>query len=161
MENNKYKPYNFDFKFQYRTYKNIGIRHKNQFMAKKMRYRIYETIRNLNNKDERKYKNFDTFSQWRRYIEEEFKGNLKNYDDLKHYLQKRKDDYEFLRNVSGTIVVPIYVCMITMELSVYTTEGVDPIFTIISVFAYLITLCLRQKYRYNFYRDFIKILNQE
>lgn len=163
----KYKPYNFDVDFQYRTYKNIGKNYKIQFCARKSRfYKIYGMIREWCNKNEKKYKNFDTCSQWKSYIEKEFKGtNYINHVDFKHYLKQRKEFHKSWLNISETIVTPIYMCLITMQITVYSAEKVNPLVTIwvttvlsLFIFFFLTTRCRYHREKYNFFKDFIRIL---
>lgn len=170
MQKKEYMPYNFDFKFQFRTYKNIGRKHKIQFKSEKnVFYRWYAFLRDWHNKKERKYKDFDKFSQWRCYIEKEFKSNkYNNNDDLKHYLQVKADTNEDLSNVISAIVTPIYVCLITiataclrLDQSLLLQMFIYLSILLVAILVFLLVCHRKYRNRYIFYTDIIKILNND
>ena len=93
----KYMPYGVDLKFQYRTYKHIGKLHQIEFRAeKRCIYKLLRKIESLSNKNEKKYKNFATFSQWEHYICNELdRIRFINKEDYIHYLEKNKSFHFF------------------------------------------------------------------
>lgn len=178
----KYIPYSFDMKFQYRTYKNIGKAHWIDFKTKKnFLYKIRRIAKNLINKNEKKYKNFDTFSQWEFYIGEEFNAKkIPNRNDYIHYLKRSKRNTEIFCDMIGAVVTPIYVVMLTMGttlimntdiLKLNTTDsnmikvGITYGFicmSIISLFTliFLMLYFFRQRRKIYFFKDLIMVLEK-
>lgn len=118
----KYMPYGVDLEFQYSTYKNIGKSYQIEFKArKKFFYKIVNYIRKFFNKDEKKYKNFDTFSQWKNNICEEFeKIGAKNKEDFIRYIMGVRRNKEIMCDMIGAVVTPIYVVVLTMGATLFT-----------------------------------------
>lgn len=173
-----YIPYRFDFKFQYKTYKNIGISYRIEFNAKKkFLYKMRRIVRNVLNKNEKKYKNFDTFSQWEHYICEEFDAKkFANQKDFIRYLKCRKRNAEIFCDMIGTVVTPIYVVMLTMGATVLMNTdnindsnmikaGIIHGFIFMSIILVIVLFCLmvyffgkrRKKY---FFKDLIIVLEK-
>lgn len=109
-------PYEIDLEFQYRTYKNIGKTYWIEFKAKKnFLYKIWRIIRIIFNKNEKRYKNFNTFSQWENYVCEEFnEKKFTNQKDYICYLKRCKRNLEIFCDMIGALITPIYVVMLTM-----------------------------------------------
>lgn len=162
-------PYNFNTKYELRTYKNIGECHEILFKARKsLIYKICMFHRNINNKNEKKYKKIDKFSQWEKYINEKFneysKEDLKN---LRHYLKQKKRRAGSGFTVWTSVATPIYVFLLTFMLTMLTLENsydikavrCISITTIIFAF-YLFYTCSKYKLMYNFCRDYINILKE-
>lgn len=179
----KYIPYGFDFKFQYKTYKNVGKTHWIDYKAKKnFLYKILRIVRNIINKNENKYKNFDTFSQWEHYIHEEFKTKkFDNKKDCIRYLERSKRNTEIFCDMIGAVVTPIYVVMITigatltMNTNIVNIDTNEPnmikeslvygyICMSIVLFFVLIFLMLqffRHRRKIYFFKDLIIVLKKE
>lgn len=179
----KYIPYDFDMKYQYRTYKNIGETHRIDFKAKKnFLYKIWRVARNLINKNEKKYMKFDTFSQWENYICEEFgKNKFSNQIDCICYLKRSKRSKETACNMLGAIVTPIYVVLLTMGITlVFNSDmaGIDAnnlnairayifygyfcmAFILFFILLFLMSNFIKYRRRINFFDDLIMILENE
>lgn len=178
----KYIPYSFDMKFQYRTYKNIGKTHWIDFKAKKnLLYKIWRIVRRTINKNEKKYKNFDTFSQWEYYIRKEF--DTKKFDDKKNYiryLKRSERNAETICDMIGAVVTPIYVVLLTMGatlimntdivnigtndsrmIKVYVMHGyICMSIILLFVLIFLMRYFFRQKRKIYFFKDLIKVLKK-
>lgn len=122
----KYIPYGVDFKFQYRTYKNIGKTCQIEFKARKnFLYKILNGIRKFNNKNEKKYMNFDTFSQWKQWIRQELNLNEgDNKENIIHYLEKYKSNSEIVCDMIGVIVTPMYVVVLTTGVTLFMNTDI-------------------------------------
>lgn len=167
MSKGKYIRYGFDTKFEYRTYRNIGRQHMIQFYARKNLFgKLWNWIRNTLNRGEKKYRNFDVFTDWREYIIENY-GNISsmNCENLIHYLQVKKRDTEFSKSSWGLIAVPCIICCVTAVLtgsavSDLSTDGV--LFMIAIEIAVVVFMSLRvyewYSFRYHFYEDMIDVL---
>ncbi len=165
----KYIPYGFDLNYQYEMYKNIGKRYKEQFSEKNniiSKLKMY--IRERFNKENKKYKNFDTFSQWENYIVKMVNEyNYVNHSDFEHYLQKKKDLQESWLNIYEVIATPVYIGLISMGVTVYSSIGIPPLVTILFtsvlllfVLIFLMIKCSSNRKKINFYRDVIDILKE-
>lgn len=180
---NKYMPYEIDLKFQYRTYKNIGETHKIDFKAKKnFLYKIWRITRIIFNKNEKSYKNFNTFSQWENYVCEEFnEKKFTNQKDCIHYLKRSKRNKEIFCDMVGAIITPIYVVLLTMGATLILNTDIVNNYTnnwylikayimrgyiymsIILVFVLFILMFrfLRYRTKINFFKDLIEVLENK
>ncbi len=175
MKNNSYMPYNFNFKYEYKTYKNIGKEYKIQYKAeKKILYRLYWLIRKVSNWNEKKYKNFNNFSEWKEYINHTRLENNSNKEDFIHFLEERMRNCDVNRNTIGNIVTPIYVILISGGLSILLIpaqndkkyESVLFAWCTFSVILLLILLFLlkynhSKSNQYFFCKDFIEIIKKQ
>lgn len=179
----KYMPYGFDSEFQYKTYKNIGISYWIEFNAKEKKlYKMRRIVRNTLNKDEKKYKNFDTFSQWEHYICEEFyTKKFVNRKDYVRYLERSRRNKEIFCDMIGAVITPIYVVMLTMGATlVLNTDAVNNVLNnsnmikvaimhgficmtiiLVIVLSFLMLLFLRHRRKAYFYKDLIMVLEKE
>ena len=163
-----YLPYGLDLKFEYRTYKNIGETYRIDLKAEvNFLYKIPKIIRSISNKKERKYRNFDTFSQWEHYIHEKFNfEKFINQEDCVRYLEKSKRCKENVYNMIGAIVTPIYVVMLTMGITILTALNLFYGFIYMSVILVIVLFVLmvmfsRIKRKIYFLKDFIWVLQNE
>lgn len=166
----KYVPYGFDLKFEIRTYKNIGKDKKMKFKSKeRLFYAIYYSIRNFCNRDEKKYKNFDNFSEWKEYIEMKVKETEYNKEDFKHYLNAIKNENEDSSNMIGSIATPIYICIITIGMTIFASIKSYILHMLVFIFmsgillfAFLSLLIQYKRIRskYYFCEDVINVLNK-
>lgn len=181
----KYTPYGIDFKFQYRTYKNIGKTYQIEFKARKnFLYKILNCIRKFNNKNEKKYMNFDAFSQWKQWIRQELNLNEgNNKENITHYLEKYKRNSKIACDMMGAIVTPMYAVVLTLGVTLIMNTDVIKIYMenigiqsaeiielyiysgyismsiiISSVLVLLMWMFRRNKMKLEFYEDLIDIL---
>ena len=179
----KYMPYGFDLKFQYKTYRNIGKSYWIEFNAKKkILYKIRKIIRNVLNKKEEKYRNFDSFSQWESYIYEEFdEKKLANRKDYICYLKRSKRNIEIFCDMIGAVITPIYVVMLTMGATIVLnadTIGIDTSdsniikagilhgficmsIILVVVLSFLMLQFIKYRRKIYFYKDLIMVLENE
>lgn len=105
---------NIDLKFEFKTFKNIGklnkIKEQKYFFCKQ---RVW--LKKITNKKEKRYKNFDSFSQWEKYIQKKFKipKEIKKKDYL-FFLERDKHEMQMSCDMLGIIVIPIYAVLLSM-----------------------------------------------
>lgn len=179
----KYAPYGFDFKFQYRTYKNIGKTYWINFKAKKnFLYKIRRMTREIINKNEKKYKNFDTFSQWEDYIHEEFGAKkFSNQKDCICYLKRSKRTAEIFCDMIGAVITPMYVVLLSIGATLIFNTDIVKIDTydlsmikayiingyiymsimLTIVFCFLMLHFFKYRRKIYFYKDLINVLLNE
>lgn len=130
----KYRPYNFDVKYEYRTYKNIGVNHRLEFLAgKSLIYKIKKFIRNCINQKEKRYRNFDTYLQWKEYFVDKMPKDSVNRINLYHYLKESRDNTQFLTNEGETVAVPIYVAFLSISTALFIEEKYPSIIIILTM----------------------------
>lgn len=175
MKNNAYIPYYFNLKYEYRTYKNIGEEYKIQYKAKKnVLYKLYWLIRKVFNWNEKKYKNLNKFSEWEEYINHKSLGDVSNKKDFIHFLEGKARNSDLNRNIIGSIVTPIYVILISGGLTILLIPAQTTViqehilstwlfFSLLLLFMliFLIENSYRRNMRYNFYRDYIKLIEKQ
>ena len=175
MKDSTYMPYNFNFNYEYQTYKNIGIEKEMQYMARKnCFYKLRYLIRKLLNKNEKNYKNLDKFSEWEEYVKSTRLKKSCNNKDFIHYLEGRARRCNVNRNIDGNIVTPIYVVMASGALTVLLLTiqehktldlilGVWLSFSAITyfIFEYLIKRNCKMNDQCFFYMDYIKIIEEQ
>lgn len=166
----KYMPYGMDLRFQYSTYKNIGKSDRIEFKARKnFICKARDYIRKKRNKNEKRYKNFNTFSQWENSICEEICTNRRfDKEDLVHYLKHYKRTEETSCEMIGAIVTPIYIVMLTMGTTLCMNANMPDIngyvkmsFVLLLTLIFLMLMFRRIKTHINFYKDLIMIVDKE
>lgn len=168
MKKIQYKPYNFEFKFEYRTYKNIGTNYEVETMSKcNIAYKIRKFTRKIWNMKEKRYRNFDTYSEWEKYISEKVPERCSNYKNFYHYLEQRRKVYDFSVEYGKTVALPIYVAIFSATMTLYAlieAPVVALIFSMLPLVVFILILMTiilkRQTDRRNFYRDYMSILEK-
>lgn len=107
----KYTPYRFDEKKEYKIYHNIGKRYRKEFTGEK-------------SKVNEKYPDFDKYSEWEKYFTKKFLLNNYNTCDFLHYLNEKLRFYQIFRECLKSLVIPIYVAILTIILTIYSTVPV-------------------------------------
>lgn len=182
MKRDAYVPYNFNFKYEYQIYKNIGIESEIQHRAKKnIFYKLRLKIRKLFNRNEKKYKNFATFSQWEEHVKEVIKNIInddkKLYKNFLHYLEYQRRYFQYTKSIITGIAVPAYMVLVAGALTIFGLddsykENVQDILIIkgfnwfmlalilLSAIAVLHILITRYTKRYYFYSDYQKVIKK-
>lgn len=173
---NIYRPYNFDFKYEYKTYINIGKDHKIEYKADRSRiFKLYKSSIEFVNQNESKYKKFNCFSDWEQYVKEKIdidyfydEDNLKNF---KKFLNKGKREKENAKSNIGNIVTPIYITTLSGSLTFMCASNVSNqkfvyVWIVFSVFAIIIMMLslrwsINKNHTYNFYKDYIEIIEKQ
>lgn len=158
--------FDVNWNFQLKTYNHIGKLYKIESKAgRSLFYKLTKIIYKIFNRNERRYKNFDTYSEWKEYIYAEIKEkNIYNQKDFIHYLKKCKRDDELLLEIIETIATPIYVVILTMGITLFFNNdliNMSGIFfmAVLIVWVYLLLACMsfKLKTRIYFYEDMIKL----
>lgn len=171
MGNKAYMPYNFNLKYEYQTYKNIGKEYRIQYRAQKnILYKLYWQIRKLFNHNEKKYKNINKFSEWEEYVNKTRQEYSSDNKDFIHFLEGKARFYDFSRNIVGSIVTPIYAVMMSGSLTIFSLLAQNNIFKVvlpgwwffsimlICIFVFLLKSNFRRSNLYFFFRDYIKTI---
>ena len=170
MKNDAYMPYNFNIEYEYLTYKNIGVEEKILYKAKRNTfYRLRLLIRKFFNKNERKYKNLNKYSEWEEYVKNTSVADILNKKDFVHFLEAKARKYTVNSNIEMGITTPINVLILSGGLSVlllfiqeflsfYFVLVMWIIFGILLWFIYVLLIKnnLKTNYKYFFYMDYIK-----
>ena len=176
--------FNMDLKFEFKTFKNIGklnkIKEQKKIFCKQ---RVW--LKKITNKKEKRYKNFDSFSQWEKYIQKKFKTpkEIKKKDYL-FFLERDKHEMQMSCDVVGTIVTPIYAVLLSMgAMLMGNTEALrvdknridiaDIIYKyllygfgsmtviILLVLIFLLAIYYRRRKRIYFYNNLIAVLKKQ
>lgn len=154
-KNKKYTPYNFDEEIEYKIYNNIRERYNRKFLGKKT-------------KVHKEYPGFNKYTEWETYFKNKFLTEISDKCEFKYYLNDRLRVYQGLEDISKSVVTPIYIAVITLVLTIYSTIGLSFIVLICSLLVGMILImislmCIIWEHgrKVNFYEDCINILEQE
>lgn len=149
-----YTPYNFDEKYEYKIYSQIGVRYHEECSEKKR-------------KKNRKRLSFDKYSDWEKYFLDKFLMSDYNVCNFLHYLKGNLRVYQMSRECIKNLVIPIYVAILTIILTIYSTVPIhveikDLIITLFVGTIIIIIVGMFFLYQFgrniNFYKDCIKII---
>lgn len=148
----KYLPYGFDFKYEYHIYKNIGIRYKQDFISKIMRYNNF------------KYEDIDKRSSWEKYIRRKLPKDIINYNDMVSYLIDLKRKLGISKTMILTFAVSIYILVLSLYLNFgFGNSWVDGSVFLIACNVVLLYIYIRQYYYENriyFLQDYIDVVKE-
>lgn len=177
MKKPNYMPYNFDEKYEFKTYKNIGKSSKNYYYSQKYLFlKIYYKL--WNNEREKRYKNFNTHSEWKKYvinqIASKYEYSLEYYNNFIHFLKEKKRHHKSEQNVVISIFLPILVLLGTGAVTIlsgndffkeecslllaFEINWIIYSFIVIMIFIIAYILKVRKNKYYYFYKDYIKII---
>lgn len=169
MGKGNYLPYNFDIKYQYKTYVNVGTDYKlHCCAANSKRYKLRQVYRKWSNKEEQKYKKFDTYSQWETYVKSLFVNmQCRNGKDFKHYLLELQEESDLGEMICSSIAVPVIMALLTGFITVCVAEKMDGIVALILFEAvlmasliYILILLYRYRRWSGFLSNIIDIWNE-
>ncbi len=161
MKKQKYKPYFFDYKYELKTYKYIGIDYGDSISANKgwiqnarrwFRKHIY-------NRAESKYKICDTYEDWEIYVKNKLpmRTDYKNYI---HWLIMQKQLAERELEIVKAILIPIYIALLSMKEIFFLNKtpdlGTTLTFIIIILFVSCYILWIENE-NLDFWNDWIEI----
>jgi len=175
MKNDAYMPYNFNIEYEYLTYKNIGVEEKILYKAKRNTfYRLRLLIRKFFNKNERKYKNLNKYSEWEEYVKNTSVADILNKKDFIHFLEAKARYYDVIRHTVGTILTPIFVVILSGALTIFLSPFQGDILPDVILFSwlsfivilYIVLIYFNQSNnyrnnRYFFFKDYIKIIEEQ
>lgn len=175
MKNDAYMPYNFNIEYEYLTYKNIGVEEKILYKATRNAfYRLRLLIRKFFNKNEKKYKNLNKYSEWEEYVKNTSVADILNKKDFIHFLEAKARYYDVIRHTVGTILTPIFVVILSGALTIFLSPIQGDILPDVILFSwlsfivilYIVLIYLNQSNnyrnnRYFFYKDYINIIEEQ
>lgn len=166
MKKKKYVPYGLNMEFEYQTYKRVGLDYgerKNADLG--MLRNMGRFGRKHLNKSEKKYAFCNTYTQWKKHVEDILPEAISNDEDMLHWLYKKRNDaMNFLEEIRN-ILIPIYIAILALMEPFW--EGGELgrlIMTIILMFilVWISSYALRDaKDRVDFYEDFINIVKNK
>lgn len=153
-----YVPYNFDGRYEIKTYSNVGKDYGDSKTANKgFLFNFFRFYRKVKNNDELQYKRCDTYSDWKSYIEGKYE-DVKNVDFHKYLYMRRRQAKQSAELIKA-IVVPVEVAI----LSLVFKENTNIDIWVVSAAA--LFLCIFLSYEIsnyneeeNFYEDCINVL---
>jgi len=169
----KYLPYEFDFKYEYRTYKKIGREEKRRYRAENcFLFKVWWNIIKRRNRHEKKYKIIKNYSEWKAYVSEK-KSNYIGNEDFIHFLKSNARKSEYSQGIIGNIVTPVYVALVSGGLTLLLllaqksnlfivasyAWGIFCILLIL-IFIFLLSRSFSKRNECYFYRDYIEIMRE-
>ena len=157
----KYKPYLYDFKYEKKTYKNVGRDYGN-FKTANLGFtlNLVRYLRNKKNKNNRKYQVCNTYSDWKKYLIDK---NGKSLSLNEKYLCGLKQEKFEAVEINKTVVLGIEIALISVYFS--SVKFLNEFqFTIcfavvLSFLATFMTIAIKDAYlEYNLVCDCIEIL---
>ena len=116
MKKQKYKPYFFDYKYELKTYKHIGLDYGDSVSANKgwiqnarrwFRKHIY-------NRADSKYKTCDTYEDWEIHVKSKLPMRT-DYKNYMHWLIMQRQFAERELEIVKAILIPIYIALLSMK----------------------------------------------
>lgn len=166
MKNNKYfKAYGIDLTYEINTYKHIGNDYGDSKTANLgFDFNVLRWMRkNVTNKNEKKYKICDKYSEWKKYIIDKLPTNISNKEDMIHFFNKNRIFAVILYDLIKIVLIPIYIAM----LEVIEVIWPNPIygfvgFLIIAIVIVVIAcgMVIDTKQKIHFYDDCLSILEE-
>lgn len=163
MKKQKYKPYFFDYKYEWRTYKYIGRDYGDSVTANKglsgnfmrwFRKRIY-------NRRESKYKICNTYEEWECYVKSKLPMKI-DYKNYMHWLIEQKQSADIELETVKAILIPIYIALLSMKEVFFFNRTPDLgaiLIFIIVVIIFSVYILWKEKEILDFWNDLIKIVN--
>lgn len=150
-----FKEYGIDIEYELNTYKNVGFDYKRKGFFKR-----------FVNRKERKYKICNKYSDWQKHIEQIIPKNILNYNDMIHWLYRKKQTAYILSECIKTVLVPIYVVFLSMFLTLFMSIFDNATVLIMIIVFVLVILVISVSYlintmrKINFYEDIIKVIKE-
>lgn len=157
----KYKPYGFNEKYEYRTYKNIGRDYGNRKYANMGPiYNAERFMRRKMNAKEKSYAICDTYLCWKEYIEKNIEKNLLGNENYKHWLVKQQRYYKERLEAIKVILIPLYIFILTVLLEGTQHNSTQILVATIFAETVMCILVMKDTRKCSFYGDYISILEE-
>lgn len=157
----KYKPYGFNERYEYRTYKNIGRDYGNRKYANMgLIYNAERFLRRKINTKEKSYAMCDTYLQWKKYVEKNLEKNLTDNENYMHWLIKQQRHYKERLEAIKVILIPLYIFILTILLEGAQYNGTQIL--VVTIFAEII-MCvsvMKDTSKCSFYGDYIEVIEE-
>ena len=151
----KDKLYDFDVDYEYRTHKKVGIDYKNS--------KSKSIIVNADKKS-KTYKVCDTYSEWKKHIEDTVRKDFANREDFLHWLYDLRRDSEKDLQIAKNIQIPLYIVIISLIMQIGYSEIVAWCLAMVFAVIYAVIstiLLLKALNHIDFYNDIIEIFEAE
>lgn len=162
MDKSNLKIYNFNYKYEISTYKNIGLDYEASIDSRGI-FRLIRFFRNLKNRKETSYKICKNYSEWKEHVESQLPIKIANYNDFIHWLKRKQRNAENDLEVAKIVQIPIYVSLISIssELSPIKLEGENKIcflvILLVVVIIFSVSILIFSHRKIEFYKDYIEI----
>lgn len=156
----KYEPYKINIRYELETYKNIGKDYGNSKTASKgVLFDFLRFVRKRKNKGQIKYRFCDTYSAWEEHINKVLSVDIRNYEDLLHWLMGKKNEAQQYLDAVKAILIPIYVSLISLYkvFGKNTDSLVDLIVMMLVIVFFSVIILDSAIEKVEFYDDFIKV----
>lgn len=124
MREQVYVNYHKIIKYYYKSYEEIGIHDElslkvNNSKLKNL-YKLIENIRSYFNKENKRYKNFSTYSEWKDFVIQDI--NSKNYgkSNILHFIKVKKNERLIGIEALGVVVIPFYSILLSLTITIVT-----------------------------------------
>lgn len=162
MKKQKYKPYYFDYKYELKTYKYIGIDYGNSVIANKGWIRNFTRWfrRNIYNRADSKYKICNTYEDWEVYVKSKLPIRT-DYNKYLHWLIQQRRHAESELEIVKAILIPGYIALLSMK-EIFFKEKTPELATVLVliIIVMIISACIlyKEKETLDFWNDWIKIV---
>ena len=162
MKKQKYKPYFFDYKYELKTYKYIGIDYGNSVIANKGWIRNFTRWfrKQIYNKADSKYKICNTYEDWEIYVKSKLPIKT-DYKNFLHWLIMQKRLAESDLETVKAILIPIYIALLSMKEVFLKEKTLDLVTVLILIIVIaIISVCIlyKEKENLDFWNDWIEIV---
>ncbi|WP_440287074.1 hypothetical protein [Eshraghiella crossota] len=155
----KYKPYGFDEKYEFRTYKNIGRDYGDRKIADMgLVGNIKRFFRKKMNRKQKKYTMCDTYLQWREHVDKNIEKYALDNENYKHWIVKQKRFYAGRLEATKIILIPLYVFVLTVLVGSEQNNIIQIITVTIIAEIVMCILVMKDTEWKSFYKDYIEIL---
>lgn len=118
--NHKYLPYNFDFNYEIKTYRNIGKDYGDCNIANRgIISNLRRYCRFKINTDDKYYKKCNNYSEWKEYISCKYQYSCS--ENFYHYLKKSKKEVDKELEIYKISFIPLIICFITVFFTFITS----------------------------------------
>ena len=123
---NEFQAYNFNEKYEMKTYRYVGKDYGNRKTANRgVLSNIRRWFRKKTNKTEKKYKFCDTYLEWKNHIKEIFPvKNSCEIDNFLHWLEQQMRYAKWELEAVKIILIPIYIALLSID-DVFTKNNVE------------------------------------
>ena len=149
--------YDFDFKYEYRTYRNVGL----DYIPKGMGYKI----RNFLNKNEKRYKKCNTYKEWKEYISNKTSSKQINNENKIRFLYYKKRYHDNCLETVSIIMGPIILAFYSMGIAIWIEDikersivVICSIILAIFIIFFIYFICISNRRKNFFYDDYIEVL---
>lgn len=149
----KNTPYYFNEKYEYKTHKKVGADYKKS-----------KTRNRIKNANRKAYKICDTYSEWKKHIENTIRKDFTNREDCLHWLYDLRRDSEKDLQIAKNVQIPLYIAVISLIMQIGNSEIVAWCLAMIFVVIYAAIstiLLLKALNHIYFYDDVIEIFEAE